>query len=37
MKQADASITVLAGAFSPAGGYRGPCRGGGPTQKKRKR
>ena len=31
MKQADASITVLAGAFSPAGGYRDPSCGGGPT------
>ena len=31
MKQADPSITVLAGAFSPAGGYRDPSCGGGPT------
>jgi hypothetical protein len=31
MKQAEASITVLAGAFSPAGGYHEPSCGGGPT------
>ena len=31
MKQADPSVTVLAGAFSPAGGYHDPSCGNGPT------